>query len=92
MGGGSHFINAFDAIGEILCLFKHKADVYMCIYIFVCMSELIEETGRFPNLLFWHIGVTFGTRQEVEVSTQNFSHLDKSLSHFENPENTLNCA
>ena len=45
-------------------------------YPFVC-SELIEETGRFSNVIFWHIGVTFGTRQQVEVSTQNFSHLDK---------------
>ena len=41
--------------------------VYICLY--VC-SELIEETGRFPNVIF-------GTRQQVWVSTRNFSHLEK---------------
>ena len=25
--------------------------IYVCIYLFVC-SELIEETGRFPNVIF----------------------------------------
>ena len=38
----------------ISILLKHKA-VYMCVYIYIYLftcSELIEETGRFPNVIF----------------------------------------
>ena len=47
------------------------------VYIFVCRFRVDWRNWTVSKCDFWHIGVTFGTRQQVEVSTQNFSHLDK---------------
>ena len=44
----SFFLMAFHcAVGTI----KTQGCIYVCIYLFVC-SELIEETGLFPNVIF----------------------------------------
>ena len=49
----------------------------MYIYFFVC-SELIKETGSFPNLIFdIYVVVTLGLQQQVEVSTRNLPLLAK---------------
>ena len=47
------------------------------VYIFTCMLRVVRSNWTVAKCDFWHIGVTFGTRQQVEVSTQNFSQLDK---------------
>ena len=47
----------------------------MCIYMFIC-TELIEETGRPPGLIFGMCGY-FGLARTISSLGKSFAHLTK---------------
>ena len=71
---GAITINSLDSIYTIKTRLKYICVyVYMCIYMFIC-TELIEESGRPPGLIFGMWGY-FSMGRTSSSFGKKFTHL-----------------